>query len=250
MSASESFVRVARCGCEYVSPYPFGRIRKFGDCDCESIAEQARYIEQKCLRCGSSFRWKKIREHCSDACRVTIARRRKNGIPVEDRDLVCERCGKFFDAVRNNAKRCFDCQQRTIPVIEDRHCPVCEETFAPIRRSQRSCSNDCAQKYWKKHHRDPEPWSDQRRARYHKRRALKKKLPADDIRPLEVYERDGWICQICFDPVDQKVKWPDPKSPSLDHVIPLSKGGHHVWENVALAHLDCNVRKGDRVSVD
>ncbi|NKT05174.1 hypothetical protein GS485_11095 [Rhodococcus hoagii] len=40
--------------------------------------------------------------------------------------------------------------------------------------------------------------------------------------------------------------YPHPKSASLDHVIPLSCGGAHDPSNVALAHLACNVAKGDR----
>jgi 5-methylcytosine-specific restriction endonuclease McrA len=40
-----------------------------------------------------------------------------------------------------------------------------------------------------------------------------------------------------------KKKAPDPMSPSLDHILPLSKGGTHEPRNVQLAHLGCNVRK-------
>jgi len=93
-------------------------------------------------------------------------------------------------------------------------------------------------------------WDERRKSNYQKRRALKLQLPADDIRPLDVYERDGWACNICSEPVDRNISWPDPMSPSLDHVLPLSLGGHHTMENVALAHLSCNVRKGNRVEVD
>jgi 5-methylcytosine-specific restriction endonuclease McrA len=39
--------------------------------------------------------------------------------------------------------------------------------------------------------------------------------------------------------------WPHPASASLDHRIPLSKGGSHTAENTQLAHLACNVRKSD-----
>ena len=34
------------------------------------------------------------------------------------------------------------------------------------------------------------------------------------------------------------------KYPSIDHVIPLSKGGTHSWDNVKLAHFSCNSAKG------
>ncbi|WP_158070491.1 HNH endonuclease [Streptomyces luteocolor] len=38
-------------------------------------------------------------------------------------------------------------------------------------------------------------------------------------------------------------------SPSLDHVIPLSRGGSHRRDNVQLAHLRCNLRKNNRFEV-
>jgi 5-methylcytosine-specific restriction endonuclease McrA len=34
--------------------------------------------------------------------------------------------------------------------------------------------------------------------------------------------------------------------PSLDHIVPVSLGGTHTWANVQLAHLRCNVSKGNR----
>lgn len=34
--------------------------------------------------------------------------------------------------------------------------------------------------------------------------------------------------------------------PSVDHVIPLSKGGTHTWDNVKLAHKRCNSKKGNK----
>lgn len=36
-------------------------------------------------------------------------------------------------------------------------------------------------------------------------------------------------------------------SRSLDHVIPLNKGGPHTLANVATAHLRCNISKKDRL---
>ena len=33
---------------------------------------------------------------------------------------------------------------------------------------------------------------------------------------------------------------------TLDHVVPRSKGGESVWENVVTACAPCNLRKGDR----
>lgn len=36
-----------------------------------------------------------------------------------------------------------------------------------------------------------------------------------------------------------------PMYPSIDHIVPMSKGGGHVWENVQVAHIICNTEKGD-----
>jgi 5-methylcytosine-specific restriction endonuclease McrA len=68
--------------------------------------------------------------------------------------------------------------------------------------------------------------------------------------PLEVYERDGLVCGLCSDSVDRDLAWPDPMSPSLDHVIPLSAGGDHSRANTQIAHWIFNVRKGARLAED
>ncbi|WP_354002418.1 HNH endonuclease [Plantibacter cousiniae (nom. nud.)] len=59
----------------------------------------------------------------------------------------------------------------------------------------------------------------------------------------EVYERDHWLCGICGQEVDPEVLDPDATSASLDHVVPLSRGGDHTRDNSVLAHLICNIRK-------
>lgn len=64
---------------------------------------------------------------------------------------------------------------------------------------------------------------------------------------IEIFERDGWHCGICDEPVDRELRYPDPMSASLDHIVPLSKGGGHTRENVRCSHLGCNVRRGNRI---
>lgn len=65
----------------------------------------------------------------------------------------------------------------------------------------------------------------------------------------DVFERDGWVCQLCGEPVDRNLKYPDLGSKSLDHILPLSKGGEHSRANTQLTHLGCNIRKGARTEV-
>ena len=64
----------------------------------------------------------------------------------------------------------------------------------------------------------------------------------------KIYERDGWICQICFTPVDPEIKWPDNMSPTLDHKIPWKVGDAHDPTGIRLAHKVCNVREAEKPS--
>ncbi len=63
----------------------------------------------------------------------------------------------------------------------------------------------------------------------------------------DVYERDNWICGICGQLVDKNLQHPNPMSKSIDHIIPFDKSGPDTFENVQLAHLVCNERKGNRI---
>lgn len=75
------------------------------------------------------------------------------------------------------------------------------------------------------------------------RRARKKNTQVEPIKNIVVFDRDRWVCQICKQVVDVNLEYPHPFSASLDHVIPLSKGGTHTMDNIQLAHLVCNVKK-------
>lgn len=54
-----------------------------------------------------------------------------------------------------------------------------------------------------------------------------------------VYVRDAGRCQYCGKRVPRD-------DITYDHVIPRSKGGRTTWENIVIACLTCNQRKGGR----
>ena len=49
-----------------------------------------------------------------------------------------------------------------------------------------------------------------------------------------IFYRDGFRCQYCGK---------ESKNMTLDHIMPRSRGGPHVWENVVSACIPCNHRK-------
>ncbi len=69
----------------------------------------------------------------------------------------------------------------------------------------------------------------------------------DVFEATQVFERDGWTCYLCNRPVGLEVDIFHPDSPTVDHVVPLTKGGAHALHNVRCAHLGCNSRKADRL---
>ena len=77
----------------------------------------------------------------------------------------------------------------------------------------------------------------------HERRSKKLKVIIEKFSSREIFERDGWICQLCRKKINEGLKYPDPLCATLDHIIPLSKNGTHSRVNVQLAHLICNMRK-------
>lgn len=56
------------------------------------------------------------------------------------------------------------------------------------------------------------------------------------------------VCGICGKPVDFAIRFPHPLSPCIDHIIPVSKGGHPSdIANLQLAHMTCNRFKSDKI---
>lgn len=60
----------------------------------------------------------------------------------------------------------------------------------------------------------------------------------DGIKWQEVAKRDGLVCWICGKPCIPGSDKDD--CPSVDHVIPIYKGGTDTFDNVRIAHRGCN----------
>lgn len=72
-------------------------------------------------------------------------------------------------------------------------------------------------------------------------RARRKASPSvERITRHEIYERDGGMCRLCGTVLAETAS-------TMDHIIPLSRGGEHTRANIQLACRSCNSRKRDKL---
>lgn len=189
-------------------------------------------------------------------------------------DLKCKTCGtiarKSFQTVRAGSARCDECVRIKAQGREEakkarkeelkyqryfrlsnlqaeqlsmQTCVGCGQLFVPARRGLKYCSAECSTRT------NNSIGKDKRLKR------MANVLVDKDIDLKRLYKRDKGKCAICGDTCD----WDDfivkddvfiagNNYPSIDHIVPLSKGGLHAWDNVQLAHRFCNSKKGKRVS--
>lgn len=76
-----------------------------------------------------------------------------------------------------------------------------------------------------------------------KRRTLARNAYVEDVDPKYIFERDAYRCHICGGKTLRSKKAPHPRAPTLDHIIPIARGGTHERANLATACHRCNARK-------
>jgi len=163
---------------------------------------------------------------------------------------VCTVCGKDFMGKTKKSNKCspectiayhlkkqrekYKCEWVAPPPLE---CRECGKMHQPVFGDKRElyCSDKCQKR------------SIKRNAHHLRRRRLKDGFK-QTVYKSRIWKRDNYKCQICGKKVALKQKAPHPYSPSLDHIIPLSKGGTHEPKNIRLVHFICNSLKSDNVS--
>lgn len=124
---------------------------------------------------------------------------------------------------------------RTARRLTSGQCRVCESWFVSLHLDV-TCSARCKEvkdRELKRQHKD-------------KRRAVKAEAYRADVHRRRVFEADGYRCHLCKRKTDPAKAAPHPRAPTIDHVIPLSKGGTHEPSNCRTACFLCNSSKGDR----
>lgn len=200
-----------------------------------------------CAGCGDRLRAGPLR-WCSEACRVAAYRDRVRaelepgwGTPgYYPRSAVrfptCTECGAVFSTRSPIGQTCgAACSKaRKNRVYRERY--AADRAVELERHKRRRASAPLEERM-------------RNRARNQKRRAVVYDADAESFSPLEIFDRDSWICAICDRVIDPAAVFPDPWSASLDHRVPLSRGGKHTRENARATHLHCNCSRGNRDEV-
>ena len=125
-----------------------------------------------------------------------------------------------------------------------RACESCGAQITDPVHNQRFCSTPCFTRDYRQRNLGKLRVTGRENSR--RRHAQKLSTQVDRFTDKDVRDCHGDDCYLCGKSIDYAALFPDPKSPSLDHVQPLSKGGSHTLDNCAFVHLVCNLRKGDR----
>lgn len=228
-------------------------------------------LTKNCCVCGKEFEtWRSRQQCCSEKCRNEYKRIREanrdrkeqerkkylkkhpNARTAEERHKEhverekvksAERERKKEDREKEKAERDAIKQAKKQANIDywqnyeaEHECAICGCVFVAHYPLAKYCSKKCSRKVTRI------------RKRY-------EGITIDkDITVQKLAKRDHDKCQLCGLPVDWNDKHKTDKAvicgdmyPSVDHIIPISSGGLHAWNNVQLAHRICNTRKSNKV---
>jgi len=192
----------------------------------------------------------KTARFCSDACRYKSR-------PASTKVITCQHCGDEFFArrgTRTTNKYCGrTCQGLAATARVE---PKPPPTFSPLaftrckrcdavmvkRRNRKYCGDECRrlnniERVMELY--DAAASTGRVKEAMHWRRTMTDYLA----------ERDGVKCGICRKRVDVTLTSGtrgDPMGPSIDHVVPRSKGGTNDLANLRLTHWACNNKRGNR----
>jgi len=217
-----------------------------------------------CFMCGTSMKVR-VRDqlYCSNSCRDKQRHLRRYK-PVRK---FCRDCGVLLP--NGKRTRCDDCKI----LRRARFCRVCGDEL-PTRHHKYFCSSRCCAKARYRAERgrpianlvpdgvchtcsNPLPASSGRggqrfcsEACYPSSRFARQspRPKGERFTPTEIFERDSWVCHICGAKTSRDdLTFPHPRYATIDHLIPVSRGGPHTRANVACACWECNRLKGNRV---
>jgi len=213
----------------------------------------------ECEWCGKEFTVPARNAHIARFCSKECNSRSKGHMPLDEYKTLLKK-QKEETTERNERqrliKKIYQLLKKEINIREKeiekqnridlltRECVECGEMFYNPSPKVLTCSTECSRKRSRRISRT-----------IYKGRINDSNLVDINITLTKLYKRYEGICYLCGIQCDWNDKVITDKGhtivgksyPSIEHVIPLSKGGKHSWNNVKLACMECNTLKSDKI---
>lgn len=202
-----------------------------------AFAYKREHPQFKCKGCGKPTR-STDGDYCSGKC--------------EDahRTIPCVWCGATFTQ-RNGARTCSaPCAEAKYqadykaawlrkrgPRDYTRDCKICGKTFTPEngRTAGSACPSPSCRRAVKRL---------AQKGGKAARKARLLEIKGEAYSRIDIFARDGWVCQLCGFDIDPGLKVPDKFAATIDHIVHISRGGADAPGNVRAAHFICNSHRG------
>lgn len=226
--------------------------QKYCSPECEGKSRR-RTISFVCSECGNKFipKMNDRTTYCSRECYFKA--KHKNAKPkinnvIVAKNVLCAECGKEFQTCRGQkycSDRCrmihYNTKKKDTFKPLQFECEECGITIVALRGDKRRkfCSHCCSRRH-----------SDRKKETQRRYRLIENGEIDHNITLKKLIKRDNEMCYICNDKVNVNSNSNADEYPSIDHVIPVAKGGTHTWDNVRLAHRYCNSVKWSNMLED
>ena len=215
-----------------------------------SLEDGAKYYCHKCIIkkngardcatewCGNIAMWNRL--FCGDC----IKRREAGAQSCNVYFYICDECDTLYTSSRmtERKKYCSDKCVRQSQLVNpiNRECTICGNEYELNRgiNYDSVCSDKCLKK----------KIQNTRREAKRRRKARLKNVIVVLFKDTEIFIRDGYKCHLCGRKLNPTNQVPHPRAPTIDHIIPVSRGGSHTRRNVKCACFICNSLKGDRLT--
>lgn len=205
--------------------------------------------EAECAYCGKTFRLTRDSGSvfCSRDCwRQALTEKKTTRLKAKELPVkTCEICGREYRPKTSGQRVCSDgCRKEKarrdarlygMAKMEEKTytCERCGKVFFKVygKKNRKFCSESCARAFRK----------------YTSKNKYKGKY--ENYNPVLIYKhvfaRDGGKCKLCGLPVIEDKAADRYWSGTVDHIIPISRGGSGSEENCQLAHRVCNSLKNN-----
>ena len=190
-----------------------------------------------CQFCGQLFESKKRgrpAKCCSRKCQMDLLYLKEKKSAPESVERICKNCGKGFVKLRSSQRKtCSAACLKHIATIKN--CLVCHKQISYGATRCAVCAQ-IGKVPWNKKFADPKTAKQIRRLREQAATGL---TPSERKNLLKVWKSQNLSCSYCFNLCD-----------TVDHVVPLVRGGSNQIGNLVPACRKCNSSKGSKLIVE